>query len=106
MTNEELRVFNEETKRSMRKVDYHISQAENFKRLYELTKNHKGIYKLLNIFAERRNRYHCQKGTDLAIFRLKIQNDVLKELNVTKEDMKKFTEKLIDDAYASLEIES
>lgn len=106
MTNEELKIFNEETKRSMRRVDYHISQAENFKRLYELTKDHKGVYKLLNIIAKRRNEYHCRKGTNLAISRLKIQNDVLKELKVTKEDMKKFTEKLIDEAYASLEIES
>lgn len=106
MTIEELRDFNEKTKRILRKVDYHTNQAVNFKRLYELTRNHKGVYRLLNIFARKRNQYHCQQGTELAISQMKSMNKVFKEFNVTKEDMKKFTEELIDDAYASIMKES
>lgn len=61
MTIEELRDFNYETEKNARNVRYHTNQAVNFKRIYELTKNRKGIYRLLNIFAEKRNRYHYKK---------------------------------------------
>lgn len=106
MTIEELRDFNKETEEIMRKVGYHTSQAENCKKIYELTKNRKGIYRFLNIFAKKRNRYHCKKGMELGISRMKSMNKVFKESNVTKEDMKKFMEELIDDAYASIQKES
>lgn len=106
MTIEELRDFNEKTERIMRKVDYHTKQAVNFKRIYELTKNHKGIYRLLNIFAKKQNQYHCQQGTELAISQMKSMNKVFKEFNVTKEDIKKFSEDIIDCAYASIMEES
>lgn len=106
MTIEELRNFNEESERIKRKVDYHTNQAINFKRLYELTRNRKGVYKLLNIFAKKRNQYHCQQGTELAVSRMKSFNKVFKELNVTKKDIQKYAEEIIDDAYESMMKES
>ena len=106
MTIEELRDFNEKTERIKRKVDYHTNQAVNFKKIYELTKGHKGIYRFLNVFAKKRNQYHCQRGTELAISKMKSMNKIFKEFNVTKEDLKKFSEELIDDAYASIMEES
>lgn len=106
MTIEELRDFNEKTERIKRRVDYHTNQAVNFKRIYELTRNRKGIYKLLNTFAKKRNQYHCQQGTELAVSQMKSMNKIFKEFNVTKEDLKKFSEELIDDAYASIMEES
>ena len=106
MTIEEIRDFNKETESIMRAVRYHANQAENFKKIYELTRNRKGIYRLLNILAKKRNRYHCNKGTELGISRMKSMNKVFREFNVTKEDVKKFTEELINDAYASIMEES
>lgn len=106
MTIEELRDFNYETEKNARNVRYHTNQAVNFKRIYELTKNRKGIYRLLNIFAEKRNRYHYKKGMELGILQLKSMNKVFKEFNVTKEDVKKFMEESIDSAYALIMEES
>lgn len=106
MTIEELRDFNEETERMKRRVDYHTIQAVNFKRLYELTRNRKGVYRLLNIFAKKRNRYHCQQGTELAVSQMKSMNEVFKEFDVTKEDIQKYAEEMIDNAYALIMKES
>ncbi len=106
MTIEELRDFSEKTERIKRRVDYHTNQAVNFKRLYELTRNRKGIYRLLNTFAKKRNLYHCQQGTGLAISQMKSMNEVFKEFDVTKEDIKKYAEEIIDNAYASIMKES
>lgn len=106
MTIEELRDFNEETEKIKRKVEYHTSQAANFKRLYELTKNRKGVYKLLNKFAKKRNKYHYQQGMELSIFQMKSMNKVFKEINVMKEDIKIFADELIDNAYELITKES
>ena len=47
-----------------------------------------------------------RSGTELAISQMKSMNKIFKEFNVTKEDLKKFSEELIDDAYASIMEES
>ena len=41
-------------------------QAENYKRIYQLTKGRSGVYALLNKFAKRMNQVHCDKGAKLA----------------------------------------
>ena len=53
-------------KRDHRALDYHIRQAEKYKRIYQLTKVRSGVYALLNKFAKRMNQVHCDKGTKLA----------------------------------------
>ena len=58
--------FNEEMKRDYRALDYRIRQAENYKRIYQLTRGRSGVYVLLNKFAKRMNQVHCNKGTKLA----------------------------------------
>lgn len=58
--------FDEEMNSVHRALDYHIQQAENYKRIYQLTKGRSGVYALLNKFAKRMNQVHCNKGTKLA----------------------------------------
>lgn len=99
MTIEELRIFNEESERIERKLGYHTRQGLNYKRLYESTKNRKGFYKVLNKIALDRNRYHCEKGSVLAISRLKETEKVFQELGLTKEELKEYANELIDKAY-------
>ena len=36
--------FDEEMNRDHRALDYHIRQAENYKRIYQLTKGRSGVY--------------------------------------------------------------
>lgn len=57
--------FLSETESNIRRIDYHIRQAERYKRLYELTKNVRW-YGWLNKFARRRNAYHFTRGSELA----------------------------------------
>ena len=45
--------FNEEMKRDHRVLDYHIRQAENYKRIYQLTRGRSGVYVLLNKWAKK-----------------------------------------------------
>ena len=80
MTIEELKDLNEKIGRVLRRIDYHADQAENFKKLYELTQNRKGVYRLLKIFARKRNQYHCQTGINLANSQIESISKVLKEL--------------------------
>lgn len=54
--------FNEEMKRDHRVLDYHIRQAENYKRIYQLTRGRSGVYVLLNKWAKKMNQIHCDKG--------------------------------------------
>ena len=58
--------FNEEMERDHRALDYHIRQAENYKRIYQLTKGRSGVYALLNKWAKRMNQVHCDKGFKMA----------------------------------------
>ena len=58
--------FNEEMKRDYRALDYHIRQAENYKRIYQLTRGRSGVYALLNKWAKRMNQVHCDKGFKMA----------------------------------------
>lgn len=39
--------FNEEMKRDHRVLDYHIRQAENYKRIYQLTRGRSGSIRLV-----------------------------------------------------------
>ena len=57
--------FLSETDLNIRIIDYHIRQAEQYKRLYELTKNVRG-YGWLNWIACRRNAHHFKRGSELA----------------------------------------
>lgn len=57
--------FLNETESNIRNINYHIRQAEQYKRLYELTKNVRG-YGWLNWIARRRNAYHCKRGFKLS----------------------------------------
>lgn len=54
--------FNKEMNRYHRALDYHIRQAEHYKRIYQLTKGRSGVYGLLNKWAKRMNQVHCDKG--------------------------------------------
>ena len=58
--------FNEEMKRDHRVLDYHIRQAENYKRIYQLTRGRSGVYVLLNKWAKKMNQIHCDKGFKMA----------------------------------------
>lgn len=57
--------FLSETELNIRQIDYHIRQAERYKRLYELTKNVRG-YGWLNWIARRLNTHHFKRGSELA----------------------------------------
>ena len=57
--------FLTETNRNLSTVDYHIRQAERYKKLYELTKNKRG-YRWLNRLARRMNGIHFVRGSKLA----------------------------------------
>ena len=57
--------FLSETDLNVRIIDYHIRQAERYKRLYELTKNVRG-YGWLNWISRRRNAHHFKRGSELA----------------------------------------
>ena len=61
-----------ETIEDCKMVDMYAERAENWKKLYEITKGHKGIYKLLNKLAYKRNRKNYEKGMELALKRLGI----------------------------------
>lgn len=58
--------------RNSRKVDYFIRQAEQCKRLYMLTKNRNGIYKLIHRWAKKNNQRFCREGTALALNSMKV----------------------------------
>ena len=63
-------------------VDYHIKQAQNFKRIYELTVNKSGfVNKLLNKWAIRENNKHASKGMALAFDNLVACNKIIVELS-------------------------
>lgn len=68
--------------REMEEIDYHIKQAQNFKRIYELTKNKSGFMnKLLNKWAIKENGKHVSKGSALALNNLVVCNKVIIELS-------------------------
>lgn len=54
-----------------RKVDYYTRQAERCKRIYILTKNRGGIYRLIHRWAKKKNQHFCKEGTKLALKTLK-----------------------------------
>lgn len=58
--------LNELMEADQRAVDYHIKQALNYKKIYMLTTNRCGAYKLLNRWAAKMNQFHCQQGRKLA----------------------------------------
>ena len=58
--------FDEEMNRDHRALDYHIRQAENYKRIYQLTRGRSGVYVLLNKWAKKMNQIHCDKGFKIA----------------------------------------
>ena len=68
--------FNEEMKRDHRVLDYHIRQAENYKRIYQLTRGHSGVYVLLNKWAKKMNQIHCDKGFKIAKLNMAALPDV------------------------------
>ena len=62
--------FEEEMIRDCKEVMYHTRQAENYNRLYNSTKGKKGLNRLLNKWAKKKNQEHCKIGTELALKRL------------------------------------
>ncbi len=58
--------FDEEMGRIRRALDYHTQMAENYKRIYQLTRGRSGAYGLLNKLAKRMNKVHCDKGFKMA----------------------------------------
>lgn len=52
--------FNEEMKRDHRVLDYHIRQAENYKRIYQLTRGRSGVYKKNPYYIERERYYELK----------------------------------------------
>lgn len=70
-------------------VNYHIRQAQRMKELYLLTKNRKGIYKLLNSWALKCNKRHYKKGMELSIKTLDV---CFKECDYLDDYMKRFKE--------------
>lgn len=67
--------------RDCRTVDYYTQQANTCKRLYVLTKDKGGIYRLLHRWAKRKNRHYCEKGTELALKNLIDCIDEIEYLN-------------------------
>lgn len=58
--------FKEEMNRTHKALDYHIQMAEQYKRIYQLTKGRSGGYGLLNKWAKKMNQVHCDKGFKMA----------------------------------------
>ena len=58
--------FDKEMRRDRKALDYHIRQAENYKRIYQLTRGRSGVYVLLNKWAKKMNQIHCDKGFKMA----------------------------------------
>lgn len=58
--------LNELMEADRKAMDYHIDQALNYKKIYILTTNRHGMYRLLNKWAAKMNQIHCQKGRKLA----------------------------------------
>lgn len=59
------RQLDDEMNIAHKQMNYHIKQAETYKRIYRLTKNRRGVYRLLNKWARKMNQIHCEKGTRL-----------------------------------------
>lgn len=59
--------WNKERYRQKRRVDYHMRQAERCKKICRVTKNSVGLYRLLNNWAEKKHKKHCDLGTEIAI---------------------------------------
>ncbi len=58
--------FHEAMSRDHRALNYHIQMANNYKRMYQLTKGCSGVYGLLNKWAKRMNQVHYDKGLKMA----------------------------------------
>lgn len=63
-----------------KKIQYHIVQAENYKRIYDATKRRRGIYVIFNKFARRRNGYHVDVGYTLCLNDLELLTTEMKYL--------------------------
>ena len=59
-------------KEAEKKIDYHVRQAQAYKQICMLTKDRKGLYKLLSKLAYRMNQVHVKKGTQLATENMKL----------------------------------
>ena len=76
------KTLNEKITREMDELDYHVKQAQNFKKIYELTSNKSGfVNKLLNKWAIKENGKHVSKGTALALNDLVACNKIIIELS-------------------------
>lgn len=58
--------FDEEMKRAKRTMNYHVQQAERYKRIYQNTRGRSGLLGLLNRWAKKQNQYHCDEGSKIA----------------------------------------
>lgn len=93
MTIEKLKVFVEIAKRRKEQIDYHTEQAEYYERLYYLPTNSENEADIvLNDFAKEQILYHNQHKEMLSKTQTKAIQKILKELNVTKEDIKNLFE--------------
>lgn len=76
------KTLNEKMTHELEELDYHIKQAQNFKRIYELTANKSGfVNKLLNKWAVKENGKHISKGMVLALNNLEVCNKTIVELS-------------------------
>jgi len=58
--------FNRDIELANLDVNYHIKQANNWTKMYRVTKDRRG-YGWLNKFAKYMNKMHVRKGTNIAI---------------------------------------
>lgn len=64
-----------------RAMHYHAVQAENYKKIYTLTKGRKGIYRLLHQFAFKMNQRHYNAGMKIGKRQMVILINEMNELN-------------------------
>lgn len=83
----------EETKRKMEGVDACARLAESYKHLYEITKNRRGLYRLINKWALKENQKWYDQGMKEALNHLGLLGYEIGQLNEYQKTFKYLEDK-------------